>query len=46
MIDLEPNEVLQILSTQFLPKYLAAYEDVFLFTSKHCMYFWKTNGME
>ena len=44
--DLESNAVSQILSAQFLPKYLAAYKDGFLFTSKHCMYFWKTSVME
>ena len=36
----------QILSPQFLPKYLAAHKDGFLFTSTHCIYFWKTSGME
>ena len=46
LIDLESNAVSQILSAQFLPKYLAAYKDGFLFTSKHCIYFWKTSGME
>ena len=44
--DLESNEVPQILSAQFLPKYLATFKDGFLFTSRHCTYFWKTNGME
>ena len=46
LIDLESNAVSQILSAQFLPKYLAAYKDGFLFTSKHCIYLWKTIGME
>ena len=46
LIDLESNAVSQILSAQFLPKYLVAYKDGFLFTSKHCIYFWKTSGME
>ena len=46
LIDLESNAVSQILPAQFLPKYLAAYKDGFLFTSKHCTYFWKTSGME
>ena len=46
LTDLESNAVSQILSAQFLPKYLAAYKDGFLFTSKHCIYFWKTSGME
>ena len=46
LIDLNSTAVSQILSAQFLPKYLAAYKDGFLFTSKHCIYFWKTSGME
>ena len=46
LTDLESNAVSQILSAQFLPKYLAAYKDGFLSTSKHCIYFWKTSGME
>ena len=46
LIDFESNAVSQILSAQFLPKYMAAYKDDFLFTSKHCIYFWKTSGME
>ena len=46
LIDFDSNAVSQILSAQFLPKYLAAYKDGFLFTSKHCMYFWKTSVME
>ena len=46
LIDLESNAVSQTLSAQFLPKYLTAYKDGFLFTSKHCIYFWKTSGME
>ena len=46
LTDLESNAVSQTLSAQFLPKYLAAYKDGFLFTSKHCIYFWKTSGME
>ena len=40
------NAELQILSAQFLPKYLAVYKDGFTFTSKHRIYFWKTSGME
>ena len=44
LIDFDSNAVSQILSAQFLPKYLAAYKDDFLFTSKHCTYFWKTSG--
>ena len=36
---LEYNEVPQILSAQFLPKYLATFKDGFLFTSRHCTYF-------
>ena len=39
LIDLKSNAVSQILSAQFLPKYLAAYKDGFLFTSKHCKTF-------
>ena len=46
LTDLESNAVSQILSAQFLPRYLAAYKDGFLFTSKHCLCFWKTSGME
>ena len=46
LIDLESNAELQILSAQFLPKYLAVYKDGFTFTSKHRIYFWKTSGME
>ena len=46
LTDLESNAVSQILSAQFLPKYLDAYKDGFLSTSKHCIYFWKTIGME
>ena len=38
LINLESNAVSQIFSVQFLPKYLAAYKDSFLFTSKHCIY--------
>ena len=37
LINLESNVVSQIFSAQFLPKYLAAYKDSFLFTSKHCI---------
>ena len=36
----------QVLIAQFLPKYLAPYKDGFLFTLRHCIYFWKTSGME
>ena len=36
----------ETLSAQFQAKYLAAYKDGFLFTSKHCINFWKTSGME
>ena len=44
LIDLESSTVSQILPAQFLPKYLAAYKDGFPFTSKHCIYFWKTSA--
>ena len=46
LIDLESITVSQILPAQFLPNYLAAYKDGFLFTLKHCIYFCKTSGME
>ena len=46
LIDLQFNAVSKILFAQFLPKYLAAYKDGFLFTSKHCINFWKTSAME
>ena len=46
MIDLESNAESQILSAQFLPKYLAVYKDGFTFNSKHRIYFWKTSRME
>ena len=36
----------QVLIAQFLPKYLAANKDGFLFTSRRCICFWKTSGME
>ena len=46
LIDLESNAESQILSAQFLPKYLAVYKDGFTFNSKHRIYFWKTSRME
>ena len=44
LIDLESTAVSQILSAQFLPKYLPKY--FFLFILKHCILFWKTGGIE
>ena len=46
LIDLGSKADSQTLSAQLLPKYLAAYKDGFLFTTKYCIYFWKTSGLD
>ena len=45
LIDLESRVFSQILLEQYQTKHLACYKNGFLFTLKHCLYFWRESNL-